>query len=1195
MTSINGQDFKIYDLDTTESFKIRVASMLKTLPEYLFFKENIDLSVKNNDIEVVNFLDYITQSGNKNSSIAELVGSILEKDKEYNIRESVFPIWIAYNKSLIKKYKSQSDDTVDKVLKEVESNKIKGIYSSTVKEALKNAEKNKERLKEDIEKNDKKAENYEEMFKNFEKTKINPFTEFNPDYISSTLILESKNSDKYNLSLLELFNECILSPFVPFITTQNFYKILQGFIPSDEWVKTFNDSILLKVASKIAFDKTNMTNYTDTIIKVDEKSRDITADITIYTSKKGGDTTKEEYTNRFLSIFNGLNLNVKESNESKISGTFYFLNKKIDKYVFSDLVMNDDLFKTLLKIDEHESATKKKTYLFIQFYHESTGLVKANISSKVASKLTLLDDQDPSLFPEKSFYISVKVKEAKSAKAVLLFRDMLGKLLTQYDKKAKKVIEFYSEYIEDFGKDVEEKEEEEEKEERKKLSEIAPEIFVSNYTRNCPHIRTPVVIPEELVQSAIESGKSVIKFPRDIPDDPNAVRFPNDGQNQHYYVSDSKQYKYVGLTKNRLRNSDKFPYVPCCFKNDQSTKPKFLNYYEGREISTSAKLKQQDIIKTNKVLDNDRFGSLPYNIDNLFTFIYPNQTYEYVRKGVFRNNHSFLNCVMEALNKKTKILSITDEKERESFLMEIRNNLAKKSYAVLCRQEMYDKNINDIINMLKNPKQYLDPKLFIHLLEDYFECNIFIFTQQNILSDGEMILPRHLQSYYKYKNEYPCIYIYEHPENEKQCELIIKYNTVKEEDPYDLFTHEESRNIRKLFLKLNESYALSTPIKEITIPLKKLDIESQYIDSYGKTRQLNVRYKDIVISLITDPIQPVRAKEMTEKLVKQVALKTALEFVKFLEINIMSQSILNGKIYELNCESGNTHISIPIEESDILEGIPEKKEELNFSLNNLSVLEQYNRNKKIARYLTEYVLWCYSRYLYDKKIKEINDDDITTFGKEKFKIDPTFKYGNISKAFKIDNSFTKKGFIIVHTEDMLKRLLYSLRLAVQRDVKSVLKYRKHVFIQNYYVDITDFTQYPDQVILYGEDSVEHWINENNLQYFLYDTVQIGYTTPYFFKNKLIDDIVYLAQNTTSLEKALDISITWLKKGYNKGIFAKPIKQVSFILYSFINSTNIKKYKIKKESSPFSEEIKIIGYKIENTAYYTVLLNLDLRE
>lgn len=1192
MSLINGKEF-IYDLDTVDTFKIRVASKLNTLPEYLYF-ENDDMKVltRDKDYKAVDFLAVIRDFATKNVLITELPDKI--KEQNFDMKEYILPVWFAYNKTVNENYKSQRDLLVEKLENDIK--KItKNVYSHNIKEWLRNSSTKLQRLKESIEKNKEKAKEYEKTFTDFTESKSIPSTDFNTEYTISTLVLESQDHPEYNLSLLELFNESVLTSSVPFITTQNFYKIAQGFIPADDWVKTSSDSIILKVASKVVFDNENTSNYTDVIIKVNDTTHAITAEIIVYLSKKDNIASKEKYIKRVLKVFTSLNLQVKESKESKVTGTFYFPNKKIDKYVFSDLVMNDKLFKSVLKIDEHESATKKKTYLFIQFYHPNTGNIKANIFSRVANKLTLLDDQPLTIFPDKSNFISVKIKEASNTASVTVFKDMLGKLLGMYDEKAKEVIAFYSKYIDNFGEEQEEKEEEKDEEETKKLSEIAPEIFVSNYTRNCPHTRMPTIIPEEMVASARERGQSVIKFPRDIPTDPNAVRFPNDGENQHYYVCNNKQYKYVGLAKNRLKNADKFPYVPCGFKNDQSTKPKFLNYYEGKETITQSKFKHQDIIKTNKVLDNNRFGSLPNDIENLFTFVYPDQTYEYVRKGVFKNNHSFLNCVMEAFDEKTNILSLTDEAEREEFLIAERKKLATESLASLCRQELYDKKVKDIMKMIENPEVYLNPTLFVHLLEYYYKCNIFIFTKLNILSDGEMVLPRHLQSYYTYKNDYPCIYIYEHPKNEKHCELIIKYNTVKQEEPQYLFTKKEARNIKKLFLKLNDSYALSTHIKELKLPLSEnIEIESQKIDSYGKARRLNIKYKGNKICMFTDPIQPVNARETATESIKQTTKEIALEFIKELGIDIKYQGGLGNKTYELNGVLGNVNVSIPVKEFEKSDDIPFKQEELNFSPNKNSVLDLYNKNKKIARYLIEYALWTHSKYMKDNEIKESSDNHLAEFGKSMFQIIPNFQYGNIIKIFNMeeDTSPTKDGKIVVHDMDTLKRLLYVVRLAIQSNKNRVKQYYKKIFMENYYVDITDFKERSNQRILYGDEAVENWINESSSKRILYDGVQIGYNTPYFFKNPLIKNIVYLAQNTTTIEKAMDISLTWIKDGYNKGIFAKSHERVAFTLYSFSNSTNIKKYKMKTGDKTFSDKIKIIGYKIEGVPYYTCLLELD---
>ena len=406
----------------------------------------------------------------------------------------------------------------------------------------------------------------------------------------------------------------------------------------------------------------------------------------------------------------------------------------------------------------------------------------------------------------------------------------------------------------------------------------------------------------------------------------------------------------------------------------------------------------------------------------------------------------------------------------------------------------------------------------------------------------------------------------------------------------------KTKDIKIFQDKLKNSYVLNKSIEDIIMPIPttgRFKIISQLIDSYGKTRRLNIEFKKHIICLITNPIQPINIIETTSKLITKTPLNIAMIFIKELNIELKYQTTVDKKTIELNGILGNVQVSIPIEETNILDNIPEQKDNQSFTINSQSsILEQYNKNKKLARYLMEYTIWMYSKYL-NKDTHTHGVKTLGIFAKTLFKIDPKFKYGYVSKAFKVDNSsLGKNNLIIVHNLDTLKRLIYFLKLCCQRNLGDVLNYHKRVFIQNYYVDITDFTQHPNQVILFGEESIEHWISENNLKYTLHSGIQIGNNLPYFFKNDLIDKKnIYLAQNTSSLEKALDIAITWIKKGYNKGIFAKPRKIVSFTLYSYINAHNITKRNII--SKPFTPGgIKIIGYKIENKPYYTTLLNLS---
>jgi hypothetical protein len=551
---------------------------------------------------------------------------------------------------------------------------------------------------------------------------------------------------------------------------------------------------------------------------------------------------------------------------------------------------------------------------------------------------------------------------------------------------------------------------------------------------------------------------------------------------------------------------------------------------------------------------------------------------------------------MEALNDETEIMDIVGEQAREDALIEERLSFAKKSTVPLCRQELYDKTSKDIIKMIKNLEVYFDPKLFVHIIEDRFDCNIFLFTRK--ILDGEMVLPRHLQAYYKNRTKKRCVYVYEHMGSESdyakypQCELIIKYNTKKSKGNVQYsFTHKESRNVRNVYTRLRKAYALNNAINETYMPINpSIKIKSQWIDSYGKTRRLNIIYENQNISLIVTPIQPIKVKETTTTTIYLTDVATAMKLVNVLNIQVGSQTVIGGVTKEINGTLGNVNISIPINNEDKIYGIPEKQHSLSFPEKDESSLGKYNTNKKMARYLVEYTLWVYSTYLNENGIVDVSDNNIAQFAKNFYTIKPGYDYGYIEKILKKDSSILDGGKIVVHNEETIKRLVYVLRLSAKRNVDSVRKYHERVVIKNFYVDITDFDIYSDQVILYGEESVNKWIQENNVIYTIQDEVQIGTNTPYFFKNSLVDNSVYLAQNTQTLDKASDIAVAWVREGYNVSIYAQNTTPVSFTLYSYINGSNISAGRQIK-GKPFSSEVKILGYKIDNNAEYTVLLPL----
>jgi hypothetical protein len=1194
MVRVNGKKFKIYELDNNNSFKSRLAATMNTLESFLYFQNSIpdsDLRNKKNNIIVTDLLSEIKSSASINGSIIQLINDIQARvgKTKYNKGKEIVKLWLAYNKPLQKDVKIQGNLPLDTIGDVLQKNNIY-ITGRQIRPDWSQIKNVKKYLEARINSNKENTLNTLAVFKEFANIDDSAAsTEFEIEHVHFILTLDVKN-----LSLLEIFNTIELNTSVPFATTMDFYKISQEFIPPEEWADSSEESLILQVSQKkFISTSSNISNYESAIVSVDPVSNYMTVDITINTDKDN--ISRDEFTNRSLSVFKKLDVNVKRVDESKVNGVFYFPILRLNKYVFADLVMNDPIFNRLITIDDHDKATKMKQGIYIHFEHPSTGYITATLTEKNMIKGDpTMKDVDPDFFEHGKPFIRVKISKANNTKSVEIFKEILGKLFMRYDEKKDGIANYYKNYIPDFG-DVPPPEEEEEVR-LVKNSDVAPDLYVTGYTRNCKPDRMPVIVSEEEAIKANSGGKSIMKFPRDIPDDPNAFKFPMDGEGQHYYVCNNPGYKYVGIKNNKLKNADVYPYVPCCYGRDQRKKPKYLHYYEGKELIVGEK-KQHNIISTDKILKYDQFGTLPPNLENLFTIIDPDPKYEYVRKGVYESRNSFINVVMEALNDETEIMDIDGKEAVEYALTEERLELAKNNIVPLCRQELYDKTVKEIINLLKDPEVYFDPKLFIHLLEDRFDCNIFIFTRK--ILDGEMILPRHLQAYYKNHTKKRCIYVYEHMGSESdhakhpQCELIIKYNTKKSRDNVQFsFTYKEARNIRNVYYRLRKAYALNSTISETYMPIDpSIKIKSQWIDSYGKTRRINIFYNDQNISLVVTPIQPIKVKETKSLTIHLTDVDTAMKLIDTLNIQVMSQTVMGDVTKEINGTLGNVNVSIPVNHDSIIAGVPEKKHGLSFPEKDDSSLGKYNTNKKLARYLVEYTLRVYSTYLNDNGIVDVNDDSIAQFAKNFFIIKPGHDYGYIEKTFKNDSSILDGGKIVVHNEETIKRLVYVVRLSAQRNVDGIREYHKRVVIRNYYVDITDFDAYSDQVILYGEESVTKWILENNIVYTIHNEVQIGVNTPYFFKNTRVDNNVYLAQNTQTLDKASDIAVTWVREGYNVSIYADDSDPVTFILYSYINGSNISKG-LKIKGKPFSNEVKILGYKIDNNAEYTVLLSLN---
>jgi hypothetical protein len=911
MVLVNGKQFDVYELDTKDSIITRIAVSMKTTPRYLYFPDGFPDNVHEVDnIRVENLLGLIKENAKTSIKFSDFLDSIRDKlSKDISIEQDVVYVWLAYNTKL-----EELEKISRIILTQVEEEMVREGYFSSENEFRRFWDDQRggiKRLVKSAIKNTKKDnERYGDLYRMFDEiTDGLVYTDFDTKKVTLQITL-----DVNDITLLEMFNRIVLTESTPFVTCKDYYKILKDYIPPEEWAESSETEVILKISEKEIISTDKIKEYTNVKVQIDGNIGEeiVTAVMKLNTQK--GYLSRDKFIQRFLGVFHGLgDIQYSNMNETEVTGLFFFPQEHIDTYVFSDLVMNNRLFSSLININESAKATKKlsedgQPWLHLHYDHPSTGHIAASITQQyVKPGNSELEDQDSDIFPDGSPYIRIRV-HGKDRKSVEVFQEMFSKLLVIYGNNYNEIVEIYRMYLPDFG-DVSDVQVVKKK---IKPKTIAPEIFIKTYSRKCKEERMPTIVSDKRAKKYKKKGSQVMVFPRDKPDE--GPLYSSDGVNQQNYVCLNPEYPFPGVQQNKKDNKDVFPYVPCCFKTDQNKPGKNYSKYFFGDVSGAKEKKQQDLITTGKFLAPDKYGTLPRQLEILFENIDSSPNYKYIRVGVNRNNSSFLNSVMVALDEQTGILELEDEEEINAALYQARDELASPDVAPLCRQSVYDNTVENIQRNLKNHDEYLDPKLYLQLLEGYFNCNIFLFNKER------MILPHHMQNYYKNYNDAPCIFVYEHWGSESdhakypQCELIVHWNTKKSTETQFVFPFDQpvSRNVRNIFKMLTESYALDERITETVMPWNdKISIVSQRIDTYGKTRQLNVKYKGNDATIITNPIQPMAVVETPSNAINKVPVKTALKMFRVLGAEILSQTVSNQILKEISGMLGNVKITIP--------------------------------------------------------------------------------------------------------------------------------------------------------------------------------------------------------------------------------------------------------------------------------------------
>lgn len=846
------------------------------------------------------------------------------------------------------------------------------------------------------------------------------------------------------------------------------------------------------------------------------------------------DLKEDDLISRILDSFPS-KINVQSKRQVQIKAEFLIPNFYLDRPVFLDSILNDRIFYQRCFVDERMRIQKEKGGVYLYFAFNSSDsddkFVTCSMTEQVVEKTNLkIISKDQELKTDTP-YLRVRITRVPDEETAEKFKSIFTGLISLYINRKEEIIRKYSEYMPDFydslielKSDIEKKRKKSTRT-RKMLKDIDPDQFISGYSRwLCPTKRAPRIVgikdpdvddePEEIREMQDEKNIQVLLFPK-VPED--------DGQkyNQYYYACDhhaDKKVKnppiYPALRVNALGNSEKYPIVPCCYAKDHRSKEKNksilrMYYEEGKTFADFRDKKkgedededEKHIFTTNKIVPLKRFGVLVKDVDNYFKSI--DNSNIYYRQGV---THSF-NSIIEVMLMATegKKFDLYTKEERRDRVLEVRDDMVNmvRTSDIYQQTVVYSRNPESIESYLKDKNKYMDPKMFIRLIEDYFKCYLFIFSQNDQYPFGVLSSPYHLKEYLSYRKQerdevdkkrkgkveyYPTVFVYEHMGSEldrseyPQCELIVRVNT--NGDKKSVF--ENNYQIVKRTQEIFDEMYFSDPSDKNIIISFETPVDGQGIDFYGKTRFLSFANG---VCILTDPLPPLELPVKYKY--KTVSKDEALKFIDIENATNVKNHVVSNKLVGFHASKGSVKFYIPITpEKTLLQNgidiitpsfIAEKSE-----------LSLYNEFHRTARYLSEYTVYLFSIYYKNNPPKEGNDIDenyIIKFVKRSIEIDDKFVYGKVPRIFSLSSGVLRDRKLIVPNDIVLKKLIYKLRVRLRNNKEEVKNYSEYKYIQTYYADIKDFDQLDSQLIIYGQHALIKWIENVKQIYPLYDSIQ----------------------------------------------------------------------------------------------------------
>jgi len=754
--------------------------------------------------------------------------------------------------------------------------------------------------------------------------------------------------------------------------------------------------------------------------------------------------------------------------EDYTQASFQIKFQNINKNIWAYLAINNKIFSTYITVPELR-ISKLNNRFFFKFLNVKETKKKCKSYLELKNKKLNFGDITANYINIDDNIIEIFVSRSLGKNSIKKFQKKLLALLEfHYAPNVAKITKLYANYGIKLQKNktITKK--------KKLLKNMYPGYFNIGYSTNCGPKKQPAIITEKQMKQLIKKKidpNLILKAPASPKDKQRIIKggYP---EIKNYTNSQGFRSLYFVCNKRNIHN-----YIPAEFKNkyprlniDQcpccKTKEKF---------ATKVKSETTSYTKGNAICSG--ICALSPLLLNIFLILDP--TKEYHRQSATPNILNLLNAVFN-----------------KNFT---KKDIGNYRFPGVAKQENWD--INDIKKFI-NEQKYIDPSRCIRILEEIYNCKLFIFhrkhaVSRNIIKDREipsLLIPRHnyYTNYYTWNiSDRRMVILYAHFGTSAHTVTDPHYEIITQTDWAEK-THKSIfnsndiiiRSLYKLQNMINESFCLTRELE----PFDQLKWVrgKQVIDYYGKCRGIVINN----LSLLFDPRPPLNLPYINLHDIVYETQEKVLIKCKELGIKIIKKSpnVIKG-IYK------NLTVLIPVRVENI---------------------NKFNENRLNAKFIIAWTFYLFSHYWH-----ETGTNNIDKFLRNKIHVKSNIKYN--FKDIIFDKGVSK---LYVQNAQIKKKLHFVLYQKLIKDGDRLALYYKNTIIPDFFSEIRDFTSHNNEIILYRDEIRKDEFSNLLLRF---NDEQLDTMSPYFVEH---DKKLWIYQNCQNKKIKKSIEKTWKKNGYN---------------------------------------------------------------